>query len=124
MKTCFIQHQILFLWIFYVLISVLCKITNLTFGKKILRHSDGGGWDAGSSYSYVPDLREEYSTVYDENGYYAQNKRVKVLQWLLLPIFGIFSVLATAGYIFTWIDYFFSNNYITEYATPEMRKKA
>jgi hypothetical protein len=95
-----------------VLMSVVIRIIYHKLAWKICAHSDGGGYDSGTEYSYVPTLFPEYSVMMDrEFGYAAQNARVKGLTWLLLPLLPLYWIiqgLQLVHYMFLRAEYFFS----------------
>jgi hypothetical protein len=61
------------------------------FGRRIAAHSDGGGWDAGTDYTYVPTLRIEHSVVGE--GYMRWPPRVRMLSWIVLPFIPVYWLL-------------------------------
>jgi hypothetical protein len=109
-------------WILWLLAGAIFHVLNLTMGRKILAHSDGGGMDAGTDYSYVPDLKKEYSIVYKENsftgekGYFLQNLRIKMLWSTCATIFAPFTVISWFLLVlFPRVVYFFTQE-VTPYA--------
>lgn len=83
-------------WSIYLLmvaVSTAARLPLAKLNRKICAHSDGGGWDSGSSYSYVPTLKPEESISYRDNGYYSRRPRGHALTWLLYPLCPVYWVL-------------------------------
>jgi hypothetical protein len=68
----------------YVVSGLVARWLGIKLSRYIAAHTDGGGWDAGTDFSFYPDLPEKLSKNYD--GYFGTataNGRVRTLMWVL-----------------------------------------
>src|SRR5437868_4729341 len=99
------------MWLMYfsiVLVSALLRYPIALLGLKICRHSDGGGWDAGSSYSYVPTLYPEESISYESESIFGMTPRMKLVTWIvypLIPLYWVAQAMVIVGYLLGVLNY-------------------
>ena len=88
-------------FVLYALSGVMSRWLGIKLSRYIAAHSDGGGWDSGTDFSFYLDLPEELSKNHD--GYFGSldaNTRVRGLLWFLS------AVLAPIWWALLFIDMF------------------
>jgi hypothetical protein len=103
------NYNLFDLYLCVVAISAILRYPIALINLKICSHSDGGGWDAGTSYSFVPTLKRKESIGYEDDGFFAMRMRSRVFTWILfpmIPFYWVLQFLLINTYLYCVLSYF------------------